>query len=106
VQTMSGSGSFSSRRASKLYSCDVIKFYTNIRSPNPAIVKKLKLGDLLDIELLDNSICALFGAEILGGVTSPEYYDSLYKCLDGGTLYQASITEINNGQIKVFIYAV
>ncbi|QXB60146.1 hypothetical protein [Pantoea agglomerans] len=103
---MSGSGSFSSGSASKLYSCEVIKFYTNIRSPNPLVVKKLKIGDLLDIDLIDNSICAVLDGEIVGGVTSTQYYESLYKCLTGGTLYQASVIEINNGQIKVFIYSV
>ncbi|MCL6742319.1 hypothetical protein [Kosakonia sp. R1.Fl] len=102
---MSGSGSFSSGSSSGFYSCEVIKFYTNIRSPNPMIVKKLKIGDILDIEIIENSVCALSEDGVLGGITSPQYLESLYKCLDGGTTYRASICEINNGQIKVFIYS-
>ncbi|KAA9000459.1 hypothetical protein FJU30_09415 [Affinibrenneria salicis] len=102
---MSGSGSFSSNSTSKFYACERLKFYTHIRSPNPLLAKKIKIGDILMVDLIEDSICAIFGGDIVGGITS-EHYQNLFKCITGGTIYQASVCELNHGQIKVFVYSV
>lgn len=98
---MSGSGgSFTPDKTS----CDSVDFDLKVSSPQPNVSKKVSVGDLLDINIVEvNNIQALvfiWNGEILGGITGGRG-DTLSKCLRLGYKFQGEIISIDMASITV-----
>ncbi len=85
--------------------CNDVSIKTNITSPNPAILKTLKVGDYLDIELLSATgplVAKTIKGKILGSVfvTNPKL---LIDCISKGYSYHAKILKIDGGDCQILI---
>lgn len=85
-------------------SCEDIIIETQLSSPKDNVVAKLKVGDILFINLqlmgLTTVVTATFDGEIAGGLASPDI-NQLRECISQGYKYIASIISIRGGQVKV-----
>lgn len=90
-------------------SCYDIVDRVHVSSPDPAIARKLNIGDVLDVTIqTGNSPLLLLetqSREILGSVV-PSRMARLLACISNeGVQYMAVILEINQGLIKVEVRA-
>lgn len=73
--------------------CDRLQFETDIRSPNPAMIAQIQLGDVLDVQLRQgppNTVVLVFRGQDVGGIVSPKA-TRLRECLASGTSYNATV---------------
>lgn len=75
--------------------CERLQFETEIRSPNPAVIKILKQGDVLQVELRQGAteiVVLVFKGQDVGGIVSPKA-TRLRECIRAGTSYSATVIE-------------
>lgn len=86
--------------------CELLVITTQLSSPKAAVIAKISVGDVLDVALQPSPggmlVVVLRSGELAGGLASPDL-QRLRECLEGGTLYAATVTEINGAQVKVRI---
>lgn len=103
----SGGGSFGGFHSSEK-SCEELVINTQLSSPKQLIIQKLEVGDTLAVKAQQIEatvvVVALHEGEVAGGLASP-VVNRLRECLENGTEYQAKITEKNDGQVRVRVYA-
>jgi len=91
---MSGSGGGDrSTPEPEVVACERLQFETVVRSPNPAIVAQIKIGDVLDVGLDQSQVQALvliFAGQVVGGIVSPQAR-RLRECIREGTIYKATV---------------
>ncbi|TXD92830.1 hypothetical protein FUT87_08525 [Mitsuaria sp. TWR114] len=89
-------------------SCDRLFIDTQLSSPRADVVDKLSPGDRLDVALdtgRRDVVVVLYRGELAGGLASPNL-SRLRDCLNGGTVYEAEVMEVNGGQIRVNVKVV
>ena len=81
---------------------DVFVERTALSSPKPSILRKLKEGDLLELELTNDSspIKALHHGQLVGTVV-PESLLQLLQCMQQGNKYLAEVLKISGGSCTV-----
>jgi len=107
---MSGSGaSFDNGPTATNSSCSTLIFDTQLTSPKADIVSQLSIDGILSVELhqanQNTVVCAKWRGQIAGGVAS-EYLRKLRSCLEQGQKYNAKVTSIQAGQVRVRVYPV
>lgn len=85
--------------------CSKIRFEVLLQSPKPP-ASKLKVGDRLSIEAKEStSVVAINSSgQVVGAILHSSLLD-LINCLAGGTKYNATVLEIDDGAIKVRVCA-
>jgi hypothetical protein len=89
--------------------CEDLVIKAQIASPKATVVSKLKVGDVLDLEVQTIGgaavVVLLFNGNIAGGLAAPNL-SRLRECIEGGTTYQATITATSGAQLNVTVEAV
>jgi hypothetical protein len=89
--------------------CSALAFEAALASPDMAVVSTLNVGDVLILDLRQgaggrNMIAALTtGGQVAGAIT--ERTADLLRCLQQGVGFEAEITQMNGGWIKVAVRA-
>lgn len=100
----SGGGSFTGRGQD----CAALAIETQLASPKPAVVSKLKKDDVLEVTLQTTAgtttVVAKFDGALAGGLASPQLA-RLRECLDQGVKFEALVLQVNHGQVKVRVKA-
>lgn len=102
---MSGSGGFSGGSHNETeVACDLLSFVTYLASPKHDVISSLKVGDFLDVNIVDSTsgklVVAFYGENIAGGITSGKY-TRLKRCLLEGFNYKAKVEAISQGNVTV-----
>jgi hypothetical protein len=91
------------------FSCDDLVVKAQIASPKAAVISKLKIGDVLDVEVQTIGgaavVVLLSKGKLAGGLATPNL-SRLRECIEGGTTYGATITAISGAQITVTVEAI
>lgn len=86
--------------------CDSLRFEAQLTSPQPAVVSRLKPGDLLDVRVVNMKgqivVQVLKDGEAAGGLAGPDA-TRLRNCIEKGHDYKAKVWTINGGQVRVFV---
>ena len=105
---MSGSGGGSSTWDTPISSCDRLVIETQLSSPQPGVVATLRVGDVLEVALQQSGAVAvvvvLQNGVMAGGIAATSL-TQLRECIEGGTMYGATVISVNGGQIRVRIAA-
>jgi hypothetical protein len=106
---MSGYGDTRSTWDTPISSCSLLVIETQLSSPQPNVIGTLTLGEVLDVDLQQTGVVAVVVAlkngVVAGGIAATSL-NQLRDCIEGGTVYQATVTGINGGQIRIRITAV
>ena len=107
VKTGKGNGDIGGR-PEDTNPCLEIHFQTQLSSPKPDVISKLKKGDTLNIELrtihTQVVVAAIFDEEIAGGIASPQI-SSIRECIQRGTKYRAKVISIHEGLVRIDVFA-
>jgi hypothetical protein len=86
--------------------CNFLRFDAQVASPNPAAVPTLTVGDVLTVTLAAGGGLAAVqvykGAVLVGGLLA-NLVPRLRECMIAGTSYQATVTALNGGQVRVLV---
>lgn len=85
--------------------CDIDNV-TTLNSPNPAVLKTLKKGDILDVVLVTaprRGLQAKKAADTAGSITFPQM-GQVMACIDAGEIYHAEVISISGGQCQLRVY--
>lgn len=85
--------------------CERLQFETEIRSPNPAVIGKIQVGEVLGVQLRAGPpivVVIVRGAQDVGGIVSPKA-TRLRECITQGTQYSATVISVNASVVKVRI---
>lgn len=77
----------------EVIACERLQFETDVRSPNPAVIAQIQVGDVLDVQLRKgppDTVVLIFQGQDVGGIVSPKAA-RLRECLAGGTRYTATV---------------
>lgn len=88
--------------------CESLVLNTQIASPQPAVISKVQVSDILQVDLetmgTTTAIVVRFKTEVAGAVAAPDM-QRLRQCIEGGTRYQAEVTETSGAQVSIRISA-
>lgn len=88
-------------------SCKDLLVETALSSPVREQLKRLKLGDELDVETDSTggtvTLVALFQGKLVGTITSPEVL-RIIDCISEGNKYRAVVLKVEAGLCKVRIH--
>lgn len=109
---MSGSGGGgndmpSINRPNQNDSCANLIINTNLATPQAHVIGNLNIGDILSINAVTEQgpIQALdINGNLAGNIISREQI-RLLNCIINGVIFEAEITDIDNGQCQVRIYS-
>ena len=87
--------------------CDVLRFETQIASPNPVLVPALKIGDELIVIIASASktqeIQVLTAnGNVVGGLLSVKV-QRMRECMLENHSYKATILSVSGGQVRVVV---
>lgn len=88
--------------------CERLFIDTQLSSPRADVVSQLHAGDRLEVALdtgRRDIVVVLHRGVLAGGLAAPNL-SRLRDCLNGGTVYEAEVVEVNGGQIRVHVKAV
>lgn len=84
--------------------CETLRFEAQLTSPQPAVVGTLRLGDVLDLAVVDMNgqvvVHVLKGGQVAGGLTGPDA-TRLRGCIQDGHDFKATVLTVNGGQVRV-----
>lgn len=104
---MSGSGGSSySSGFEPADTCDSLFIETQLSSPKEDVVDKINVGDILDVTVQQVGatmvVVVLHQGAIAGGIAAPQV-QRLRECIAQGTIYDATVINKNDGQVRVRI---
>lgn len=100
---MSGSGSRGRTPTVPSSPCERLTFRATINSPQPAIIGRLTVGDILLVQLQTTptpAVVVLHNGAIAGALTGPKV-NELVKCIQNGFQYQAEVMALQGGSCTV-----
>jgi len=84
----------------------IVNEVATLASPNPGPLSRVSEGDVLPVEVRDESLCVVDeDDEIVGPVAEP-WTEALIECINSGFDYEAEITDIDGGSCEVRIQTV
>lgn len=90
-------------------SCERLTFTTTLVNPNLDILKNLSKDEILVINIFpDRGVVALKDENVVGNVlVNASYMDKLISCIDGGTIYEGEVVELDptDGVCKIKVSA-
>jgi hypothetical protein len=96
----SGSGGWTPSAPSP---CEQLSFLAIINSPQPAVIAKLKKGDVLKVTFQvapQPAVVVEYKGAVAGSLTGTKI-SSLINCLQNGYTFEAEVTSIVGGQCTV-----
>lgn len=104
---MSGSDSTPPSRPQPPRDCTAVDFATQISSPKPAVVGRLNVGDVLDVEAQtyqERTVLVLTSqSEIVGGLASAQAAKIL-ECIGDGHRFVADVESVTAGQVRIRVH--
>ncbi len=102
---MSGSGGGSYGGGQSYNSpCDTLRFDSQLSSPQAPVVATLNVGDVLPIAVVQMKgqvvVQVLSSGQPAGGLTGPEA-TQLRNCIQQGHNFNATVLQVNGGQVRV-----
>lgn len=82
--------------------CNIVE-RVPLNSPQPAVVRTLKVGDVLDVEELNQALIARHQGAIAGSLTPQRLLD-LLDCIERGNVYVAVVCKVKGGLCEVEIH--
>lgn len=86
--------------------CDKLRFEAQLTSPQPAVVSTLKVGDILDVKVVNLKgqivVQVLKKTKPAGGLAGPDA-TRLRNCVEQGHEFKATVRKINGGQVRVLV---
>jgi len=85
--------------------CDRLRFDTMLASPDPAVIERLSLGDILDLEIRGQGVAALArtaGGGIAGWII--ERLPQLLRCLQADNTFEAKVKSVQGGAVLVQVH--
>lgn len=84
--------------------CSTLSFVTTLASPVASAIIALKIGDILQVEMVAPASLRLFDSNgVLVGSLLTKYRDTILDCISKGTNFQATVTRIIGGNCDVRI---
>lgn len=103
---MSGGGGGGSWTPDSDVQCSRLRFQTQIATPQPGAVLTLRVGDILDVTVINMggalAVAVSKNGNVVGGLAGG-LVNKLRECLLGGTNFRATVLTINGAQIMVEI---
>jgi hypothetical protein len=102
---MSGSGGGAGYNSGETKDCQLLSFRTQLASPKLAVIAKLMINELLDVNLTPPSgpvQVTNSEGEIAGAILSPDIA-TLIQCIAEGHEYQAKVIDIKGGNCQILI---
>lgn len=89
-------------------SCEELVIETQLSSPVAAVIAGVNIGDVLPVEIRTVSgtvvVIVTHKGAVAGGLASPQL-QRLRECMNGGTVYKATVLSKSNGQVRVRVRA-
>ena len=89
-------------------SCENLVIDTQLSSPVAAVIGQLVIGSVLTVGTqpgqVTTLVVAIYNGQVAGGLASAQIA-RLLECIDSGHQYKATVTSINDAQIKVRVEA-
>ena len=83
------------------FNCKNIHIITSVASPDPVILKKIRVGFFLTPELIDEEILVVkYKGDVLGGIVLGQI-QSLIKCIKKGTKIKVEVLSITGGDCTI-----
>lgn len=101
LSPMSGGGTGYGGPERHVTDCNIVESVP-LNSPQPLIVRKLKKGDILSVEVDGKSLVAKLEGDKAGALTPSSLLD-LLDCIEKGKEYVAVVTTIKGGFCEVEI---
>lgn len=79
--------------------CDELTFKTKLASPDASIVSKLKIGDVLNVQIHNKAIAVVHMAGVAGSII--ENVPALLRCLQQDYKFMAVIEAISGGVVEI-----
>ena len=91
----------------EVIACDILRFETQIASPNPAIVSTLKIGDELLVSIASSSSTQEIQVftdkgQLVGGLAAIKV-QRLRECMLQNHAYKVKVLSVNSGQARVAV---
>lgn len=106
---MSGSGGSGGGYEAPTDNCELLVIDTQLSSPKEDVVDLIQVGDVLDLanQVMGATavVVVLFKGQMAGGLASPKV-QWLRECIANGTQYSATVTDKNDGQVRVRVKAI
>lgn len=103
-----GGGLPSVNRPNQNENCEDLVINTNLASPQAEVIDVLNRGDILEITIASDQgpIQAINQeGQLAGNIISREQV-KLLNCIIGGTVYEAEVLSINDGQCNIQIRSI
>lgn len=83
--------------------CDITE-QTVLNSPNATVLKKLRVGEKLDVEVVASPrrLVAKKDADIAGAITSPKM-SQIIACIEKGVTFSAEVVKLTGGRCEVLV---
>lgn len=103
----SGGGGGGASVNDEVIACDVLRFETQIASPNPAVVPTLKIGDELQVIIASSSNTqeiqvVTSGGQLVGGLLAAKV-QRMRECMFENHAYKATVITVTGGQVRVVV---
>lgn len=106
---MSGSGGGGGGYEAPTDNCQLLIIDTQLSSPKEEVVDMIQVGDVLDVatQMMGATavVVVLRNGQVAGGLASPKV-QWLRECMANGTQYNATVTDKNDGQVRVRVEAI
>jgi hypothetical protein len=102
---MSGSGPGPAGPSSPSKDCNTLNIRTNIASPNPAVISKLVVGEILKVTAVSSRgpIQLVTTAGEVAGAVLPSDLADLIQCISDGHEFKAKVLNISGGNCNILI---
>lgn len=88
--------------------CAALVIDTQLSSPKPNVIAGIQVGEILDVVMEDlggtSAVVVLRQGQVAGGLASPQV-NRLRQCIGEGHQYQAKVTDVQGGQVRVRVSA-
>ncbi len=102
---MGGSGSGGYTPVSYSGNCAALTFQAQLNSPQPGVLKDLRPGMILSVELtpLPKQIVQVLHGKLLAGALTGPQSAQLINCLQNGFPFQAEVISVRGGMCTVSV---
>lgn len=91
----------------EIIACHLLRFVTQIASPNPAVVPTLRIGDELQVIMVTSSVVqeiqvTTTSGQLVGGLLATKV-QRMRECMLEGNVYKATVQSVMGGQVRVVV---
>lgn len=82
--------------------CDDLIIRVRLSSVDESVLRTISVSDVLSIDILENSIVAKKGSDIVGSIASRDVV-SLLECMKEGKVFIGTVIEVSDGKCIINI---